>query len=437
MRKICGRNLREIFLSLLILAVVMVYPLSALASLEASGVAKITGGLTYTGPINVRHGTTFDVYGMPQTYFAFGEDEDCAPLVSFYLTERASVEPEEDTIIFFTDRGVSRQDVIIMLNLEPDVRVMLFGVWGINRDDIPEEVTQDIERLDRHRKKTTTVFVAELLIVEVTPDGAVLESKGTGFVEFQAMDEKEEIEAPDAFEGRLFGSFEGNHGEGSVEATFERVRHDEVSYSYSEFAEFRPEEGEEKTAWFEDKWERYFPIESITISPWMVANSVLKLDNLLSVRLLLEGNTWITVLELPLGRARGGVIDKHVLQDSTLDFFADNNISKEELEGVLRMSPQLQAVFFAIKGLNIDDLPPEVDEDLKGLLYVPDTGWVSEAGLYKYIWKPDYEIIAGGIRFELEGESVPGESWRHIVRSEEIEWLGGNAYHEWRYTHGW
>jgi len=417
--------------------IILVTPSSSLASGEISGEVKITGDLTYTGPVSVRHGTIFDVYGMPQIFFAFGEDEAFTPLVSFYLTERASVEPEEDTISFFTDRGVSRQDVIIMLNLEPEVRVMLFGVWGINPEDIPDEVTQDIERLDRHRKKTTTVFVAELTMVEVTPDGAVLESKGTGFVEFQAMDEKQEIEAPDAFEGRLFGSFEGDHGKGSVEAVFERVRHDRITYSYSEFSEFRPEEGEEETAWFEDKWERYFPIESITISPWMGADSVLKLDNLLSMQLLLEGNTWITVLELPLGRARGGVIDKHVLQDSTLDFFADNNILKEELEGVLRMSPQLQAVFFAIKGLNIADLPPEVDEDLKGLLYVPDTGWVSEAGLYKYIWKPDYEIIAGGIRFELEGESIPGEAWRHIVRSEEIEWLGGDAYHEWRYTHGW
>lgn len=287
MRETYRRGLREIFLALLILAVILVSPSSALAS----GEVKITGDVTYIGPVNVRYGTAFDVYGMPQILFAFGEDEDFVPLVSFLLTERASVEPEEDTISFFTDRGVSRQDVIIMLNLEPDVRVMLFGVWGIVPQDIPDEVTQDIERLDCHRKKTTTVFMAELSMIEVTTDGEVLESKGTGFVEFQVMDKGEEVESPDTFEGRLFGSFEGDHGKGYVEATFDRVMHDKITYSYSEFSEFRPEKGGEGSAWFEDKWERYFPIESITIFPWMGADSILKLDNLLSVQFLLEDNT--------------------------------------------------------------------------------------------------------------------------------------------------
>ncbi len=143
------------------------------------------------------------------------------------------------------------------------------------------------------------------------------------------------------------------------------------------------------------------------------------------------------MLELPLGHARGGTIDRHVLHDSTLEFFADYNISKEELEAALRMSPQMQAVFFAIRGLDITELPPEVDEDLKALLHVPETGWVSEGGLYRYVWKPDSELIAGGVRFELEGDRIPGESWRHIVRSGEIKWLRGTAYYEWRYTHGW
>ncbi len=431
-----AKSLRRVLYALF-LVLILVYPGSALASDEAAGEATISGDFHYSGPVSVRHGTALDIFGMPQVFFAFGEDETLVPLVSFVLIERAPVEPDEETISFFTDRGVSRQDVMLMLNLDPEVRVMLFRVWGVDVEDIPDEVAYDIERLDRQKKETMIMYRAVLTVMEVTFHGDVLVSKGLGFVEFRMMDKGEEIESPDILEGRLFGSYAGDHGTGTVEAVFERVNHDEIAYSYSEFSESRPEEGEEGSALFEDKWERYYPIESVTIYPWMGVDSLSKLDNLLSVQFMLEDNVWVTVFELPLGRARGGTIERHTLHESTLDFFADYNISKEELEVALRMSPQMQAVFFAIRGLDVEDLPPEVDEDLKALLYVPDTGWASEAGLYRYSWKADYKLIAGGVRFELEGERIRGESWRHAVRSGEIEWMGGTAYHEWRYTHGW
>ncbi len=426
-----------VILFALLLLVIIVYPVSALASGKASGEATISGDFHYSGPINVRHGTAFDVFGMPQVFFAFGEDEIIVPLVSFVLTERAPVEPAEETIEFFTDRGVSRQDVMLMLNLKPEVRVMLFGVWGIGIEDIPVDVVYDIERLDRHREEAMMMYTAELRIMEVAPDGSVLVSKGTGMIEFRMMDESEDIESPVVFEGRLFGNFFGDHGEGIVEGVFEGVTHDKTIYSYSEFSEFRPEEDEDVVSWFEDRWERYYPIDSITIHPWMSADSLSKLDNTLSVKFLMEDDKWVTVLELPLGDVRGGVIERYTLRESTLDFFAEYNITKEELEAALRMSPQMQAIFFAIRGLNVEELPAEVDEDLKALLHVPDSGWISEAGLQKYVWKADSELMVGGVRFEMEGERIRGESWRHAVRSGEIEWMRGSAYHEWRYNHGW
>lgn len=161
--------------------------------------------------------------------------------------------------------------------------------------------------------------------------------------------------------------------------------------------------GEVGTAWFQEDFGGLFAIEDITVTP--PPEGLGDQERRLVVKLMGPGDTWKSVLDLPVGPAAPA-----------------GSTAWSRVSPTQEPPPELAEAYALIRQAMAAQGRSEPEDPEPGL---------------EAVMHPPEPVLARAIRVELIGPSFPEGAWVFVVRTDPLVFRHGGVSHEWKYTHVW
>ncbi len=210
----------------------------------------------------------------------------------------------------------------------------------------------------------------------------------------------------------------------------------------------RIEPGSTGTAWLEERWPGRYEIAEVEVRV-PTERGAEHLDHRLRVEVLDDDGAWVVVSEVHVVAEAFEEVGRSVLEDDpeVVAFLEARGLTVAQFE-FFAQSPAADTVLlmWELQGIAREDVPEaivhhlEADEDAAGpdADDAPSDGWRTVIGWAVHTQRLELPVLAGAVRFSLEGDGIVGGAWQIVLRTVGLpDDIGGVSAFEMEYAHAW
>ena len=209
----------------------------------------------------------------------------------------------------------------------------------------------------------------------------------------------------------------------------------------------RIEPGSTGTAWFEERWRGRYDIGEVEVRVPTDGGSG-HLDHRLRVEVLGD-DAWVVVTEVHVSAAAFEELGRSALDDDpeVVAFLEARDLTVAQFE-FFAESPAAATLLmmWETQGVAREDVPEAIVRHLEGdedaavvdADGTPSDGWHTTIGWAVHTERLEFPVLAGAVRFSLEGAEIVGGAWQIVLRTVGLpDDLGGMSSYEMEYAHAW
>jgi len=210
----------------------------------------------------------------------------------------------------------------------------------------------------------------------------------------------------------------------------------------------RIEPGSTGTAWFEERWRGRYDIGEVEVRV-PTDRGAEHLDHQLTVEVLDEDGAWVVVTEVHVSAEAFEELGRSALEDDpeVVAFLDARGVTVAQFE-FFAESPAAATMLmmWETQGVAREDVPEAILRHLEGVEDAAGVdadgtasdGWRTVIGWAVHTERLEFPVLAGAVRFSLEGAEIVGGAWQIVLRTVGLpDDLGGMSSYEMEYAHAW